>query len=88
MHQRGQMDHFDDHGHRQMRFVEGADGFAAEGDEDGAELFALGGEGVAREGGDLRFELGGLSLELAGHALQKRFHPLRNLFPAQGLRRR
>ena len=65
-------------------FVQRAEGLAAEGNEHGAELFALGGEGVLGEGGDLGFKALRLRHQLPGHALQKRLHRIRDLFPPGG----
>ena len=79
----GQMDHFDDHGDRQMRFIEHSGSFAAERDEDGAKAFALGREGVSGKGGDLRLEFPGLGFQLQRNALKKGFHRFRNLFPSR-----
>jgi hypothetical protein len=77
MHESGQVDHFDDHRDRQVGIIEFAQHASPLRETSmGRKLFALGGEGISGEGGDLRFELLGLRRQAPGNALQKRGPPL------------
>ena len=85
MHQRVQMDHFNDGRHGDEAVVRSADGPGAQGHERRTQLLAVIRQGVLRVGADFRIESLHLLRESVGHRPQKRLHRLHNLLP--GVRR-